>query len=292
MLSSTMRRSTSGMAWPVLMRSGICAAASCVSCSRVRRGQAHDRAGFRHAVADKHIHAARQRSVRQPFGERRAADDHFQAGQINILARGWVSSMCKMVGTHCEKVTFLVRSGSAGSRAGSGVNLLDAQQGGDIRNAPGVHMEHRRNRHVHASSRCRRPCSGLLARPSAADRVCSTSWRWLKTPLGQAGGAGGVKVVARVCSSKSGKSNCAGLAASSASYSPAMLSAAASCGAPSLSRMTFHRFQLGADVVEHRQNSAFTSSTLGRVVHGVDDLVSDRRTFTLNSTLPIIGTAK
>ena len=59
--------------------------------------------------------------------------------------------ICRIVGTQWEKVTFSSRNKphQAVGFVAAGVHLLDPHQGRDIGHAPGMHVEHRRDRHVH-----------------------------------------------------------------------------------------------------------------------------------------------
>ena len=64
-------------------------------------------------------------------------------------------------------------------RVAARIDLLEPGQRRRIGKAPGVDMEHRRDRHVDVVA-MKRPCSGAMPKAASSANVCSTSWRWLK----------------------------------------------------------------------------------------------------------------
>jgi len=115
-------------------------------------GDGQHRAGFRHAVAGEQVDAAGDRLGREAGGEGRAADDHLAARKVGLVCGGLVGEQHVQDGRHAV--------GEAHALAGdqleqhvrtvtTGVNLLHAEHGRQVGHAPGVHVEHRGDRHVH-----------------------------------------------------------------------------------------------------------------------------------------------
>ena len=158
-------------------------------------GDGQDRTGFRHAVAGKHVHPAGQRGRGQALGEGGAADDHLAARQVDVLA-GLVAQQ------HVQDGRDAMREGDAFlgyqlqqhvRHVAAGIDLLQAEHGGDVGHAPGVHVEHRRNRHIDVVA-MQSPLPGCRAEGcSDAERVQHELPMAEIDALGQTGGAGGVE---------------------------------------------------------------------------------------------------
>ena len=177
------------------------------------------------------------------------------------------------------------------------IDLLEPEQGGQIREAPGVDMEHRRQRHVHVlavdmalalgAAHCRRAAQGVQHQLAVAEIDALRVARG--TARGVEGGGLGVLVEIREVGM------CVSAAASSASYSPAALNGGAGMSASSPIRMkALDGLQPGRDLGEDgKKLAAIDDQQVGAgMVQGVQDLPGLRRTFTARSTAPIIGTAK
>ena len=117
------------------------------------------------------------RRARERHRQRRAADDHLPAARgRSLCAAGLPSIICRIVGTQCENVTPLARD-QAEQHVGhvaARVDLLHAQHRRDVGQAPGVHVEHRRDRHVDVARgerRVRRVARTPAPRPACAARA-------------------------------------------------------------------------------------------------------------------------
>ena len=108
------------------------------------------RAGLRLPVACEHIHAARHRRPGERRRQRRAADDHLQVREVNLVDSGRGEQHLKQ-GRHAmgERHLLLVdHLDEDFGRVSAGEHELDARQRRRVRAAPGVNVEHRRHRHV------------------------------------------------------------------------------------------------------------------------------------------------
>ena len=96
------------------------------------------------------VDAARQRRPRQALGQRRAADDHLPARQVDLI-RPLCRQQHRQYGRHamregdamlCDQTQQLARL------IAPGIDLPHPQHGGDQRKTPAVNVEQRRQRHV------------------------------------------------------------------------------------------------------------------------------------------------
>ena len=108
---------------------------------------------------------------------------------------GLASIICRIVGTQCENVTFsrAMRPSSTSGHVAPGIDLLDAEHRRDVRQPPGVDVEHRRDRHVDVArgeaSRAAR-CANACARRHRVQHELAMA---VVDALGQAGRAGRVE---------------------------------------------------------------------------------------------------
>ena len=74
----------------------------------------------------------------------------FQRLRSTSCAAGLASIICRIVGTQCEKVTFsrCDQPEQHVRHVAARVDLLHAEHRRDVRKAPRVDVEHRRDRHV------------------------------------------------------------------------------------------------------------------------------------------------
>ncbi|MNF80684.1 hypothetical protein D3C84_629320 [compost metagenome] len=127
--------------------------------------------------------------------ERAAADDDFPATEVRALRRLGVEQHLQD-GRHAmgEADFFLAPQLHQVFRVvTAGVDLLEAQHGGHIRQPPGMHVEHRGNRHVHVAG-----AQQADAVDAAHDRRNTHGVQHQLPmgkvhPLGIAGGAGGIE---------------------------------------------------------------------------------------------------
>ena len=273
-------------------------AGRCLEAGRqLREGQ--QRAGLRHAVAGEHVDAALRSAARaRPAAAREPPMIIFQPRRSTSGFAGSPSSICRIVGTQCENVTrsCAISSQQHLGHVAAGIDLLHAQQGRDVGHAPA------RARGTSASSACRRrrdgsaALAGRLASAAIIAMVCSTSWRWLKyTPFGQAGRAGGVErrgagvlvevgevVVGRARRQQrlvfADRNSAAPRPRRLSSISDELARPSSACGliASSSGRKSACTSTVGLGVVDRVERSA----------------PGERRTLTVCSTAPIIGTAK
>ncbi|MNG97505.1 hypothetical protein D3C79_566210 [compost metagenome] len=116
---------------------------------QVRGG--NQRAGFRHAVRGGQLDPTRQRGLIQRAVERTAADDDFPATEVLALG-GRAVEQHLQDGRHAMRERDLLFAPQLDQHVrliAPRVHLLHAEHGRGIGNAPGVHVEHRGNGHVH-----------------------------------------------------------------------------------------------------------------------------------------------
>ena len=113
--------------------------------------ESQDRAGLGHPVAAEEIDATIERGSGQPFRQGRAANNYLPMAQIHFAARRAVQHHVQYGGHTMGESDLLLPDERAQhvGRIAAGINLFDAQHRCDIRNAPRVHVEHGRDRHVH-----------------------------------------------------------------------------------------------------------------------------------------------
>ncbi|MNF55320.1 hypothetical protein D3C84_367770 [compost metagenome] len=114
----------------------------------VRAGD--QRAGFRHAIGSRQLDTARLGGIVEGTVQRTAADDHLQPAKVMALGTRGIEHHLQDGRYTVGKADLLLLDQLAQQLrlVAPRIHLLDAQHGGDIRNAPGMHMEHRSNRHV------------------------------------------------------------------------------------------------------------------------------------------------
>jgi hypothetical protein len=153
-------------------------------------------------------------------------------------------------------------------------------------------VEHRGDRHVHVVP-VQAALAGALPRAAAVARVCSTSWRWLKYALRQAGGAGGVEGGGLGVLVEIGEVVVGRRRRQQGLVLTGQGTGATAAGASSISTKRFTVSRRGAMAARMGRNSAFTSTTSARAWLRVYRICSGvRRTFTVCRMAPIIGTAK
>ena len=192
-----MRRSTSGTARPGLGAHLDLFVHVAGHHRRLEVRARQQRAGLRHAVAAEDVDAAFQRRLGQALGQRRAADHHLPALQVDVLARGTRSASCAGWSARSARRWRLPRADQRQQRfrrVAAGIDLLHAHQRGHIRQPPRVDVEHRRDRHVHVAFAMKRP---MLARHAERRQVGHRVQHQLAVAevhaLRQPGGAGGVE---------------------------------------------------------------------------------------------------
>ncbi len=113
--------------------------------------EADDRTGFRHSVSGINIYAEVFGCFGKPFREPCAPDDDFPIGEVRVF---YVRTAQK----HLQNCGYAMRKGHVlipdqfqqhGRFILSGIYLFYSEQSGNIRNTPGMNMEHRRDRHIH-----------------------------------------------------------------------------------------------------------------------------------------------
>ncbi|MNP32921.1 hypothetical protein D3C76_1261270 [compost metagenome] len=128
-------------------------------------------------------------------GQRTATQEHFPAVEIGGLAL-LTGEEHLQDGRHTvgkRHLLLLIKPDQAIGFVAAGVHLLDAHQGSDVRHAPGMHMEHRRDRHVHViGTQQRRPLVDAQC-PHGIQGVQDQLAMGEIHALGVAGGAGGVE---------------------------------------------------------------------------------------------------
>ena len=152
-------------------------------------------ASFRHAVAAEHVDAARTRGLRQTHGQRRSADYRLPARKIDI-GRFRRRQNHLQDRRHAMRERHLLAHDQIDQRirqVAARINLLHAELQRDVRHAPGMHVEHRRDRHVdvavmEALARCR-----AAQRSHRRDRMQHELAMTEVHALGQAGRAGRVE---------------------------------------------------------------------------------------------------
>ncbi|MNG95261.1 hypothetical protein D3C79_542920 [compost metagenome] len=109
------------------------------------------RAGFRHAIRGGQLNAARQGGLVQRTVERTAADDDLPAAEVLPLC-------IRAVEQHLQDGRYAVGEGDLlftpqldqhVRLVAARVHLLHAKHGGGVGDAPGMHVEHRGDGHVH-----------------------------------------------------------------------------------------------------------------------------------------------
>ncbi|MNE23856.1 hypothetical protein D3C80_1171280 [compost metagenome] len=116
-------------------------------------GQGQQRAGLGHPVATVDQHATLTGLAGQAVGQRAATEQDLPAAEIGVLALLAVQHHLQQ-GRHAvgERHPFVAVQPHQGVRlVAPGVHLLDPQHRGHVRHAPCVHMEHRRDGHVHVA---------------------------------------------------------------------------------------------------------------------------------------------
>ena len=118
-------------------------------------GDGDDRTRLGHAIPGKDVDAGRERLLRKRLCQRRSSDDHLQAGEIGFRRR-------RRVQHHLEDRRNAVREGHAlgfdqlhqkGGIVAAGIDLLHSGERRRPGKPPGVHMEHRGDRHVDVVAR-------------------------------------------------------------------------------------------------------------------------------------------
>ena len=161
----------------------------------VHVGHGEDRAGLAHAVAGEDVDAAGHGRLAHGLAQGRAADEQLPAGEVQLVE-------ARVVHEHVHDRGHAVGEGHAlaGDQLEDGgrgvfarIDLLDAHRGGHVGHAPGVHVEHRGERHVHvflveAALGGRRAEGGQVAQGVQHQLAVAEVHA-----LGHAGGAGGVE---------------------------------------------------------------------------------------------------
>ncbi len=158
-------------------------------------GNGQHRAGFRHAVTTEDIDPFAQCGPAHGLGQGGPADEYLPARQVGGGEVG-VTHEQMQDGRHAVRQGDLFLDQQVQQQLGcilAGINLLDAQSGGNVGESPGVNMKHGSDGHVDI----------LLMKTSLAGRSAhggqnpeGVQYQLPVTevnPLGQAGGAGGVK---------------------------------------------------------------------------------------------------
>ena len=121
---------------------------------KIRRGEvggAQQRAGFRHAVAGEHLDAQFRPRIAQAFGQGAATDEHMPVAQVGGLD-GLGGHHHLHDGGHAVGEADFVLLEQIHQQLGfiaTGIDLLYSHHGGRVRHAPGVNVEHGRDRHIH-----------------------------------------------------------------------------------------------------------------------------------------------
>ena len=145
-----MRRSTSGQARPALVRISTSLVGIAREVARLEMRHRQERARLGHPVACEHIDAAVHRLLGERLRQRRAADHHLQAGEIDIGLRGRIEQHLQdrwhaMGERHALGLDQLDQQRRIVTAR---IDLLDAGKRRRPREAPRVNMEHRRDRHI------------------------------------------------------------------------------------------------------------------------------------------------
>ncbi len=155
----------------------------------------NQRSGFRHAVGSGELNALGLGRLIQAAIQCAAANDDFPAAEIDILSRLGVEQHLQD-GRHAMREGDLLPAPQLHQQFGlvaAGIDLLEPQHGRGIRNAPGVHMEHRSDGHVDVIG-AEQPCAVDAAhdgrQPQGVQHQLAVGEI---DPFGVASGAGGVK---------------------------------------------------------------------------------------------------
>ena len=154
-----------------------------------------DGTGLRHAIAREDVDATLHRRLGQRFGQRRAADHHFQLGKIDVLAVGRRQQHLQDRRNTMAKRHALGLD-QAQEKFGlipAGIDLFDARCGRGIGQSPAVDVKHRRDRHVHVFA-VKPPLPPRRAEPDQIDQRVKHKLAMAEVDaLGRAGGSRGVK---------------------------------------------------------------------------------------------------
>ncbi|MNQ84813.1 hypothetical protein D3C85_999530 [compost metagenome] len=106
--------------------------------------------GFGHPIPAVHVNALFRCLPRYAQCQGTAAEKHFPAIEAGPLRFGAAQDHLQDGGHAVGEghLLFAVEPDQAIGLVSSGIDLLDAHQGRDVGHAPGMHMEHRRDRHV------------------------------------------------------------------------------------------------------------------------------------------------
>ena len=153
-----------------------------------------DRTGLRHPVAGDHVDAALERGAGERHRQRRAADDHFPAAEVD--AGGSRAAQHHLQDRrHAMRERHLLASDQPEQHVGhvaAGVDLLHAEHRRDVGKPPRVNVEHRRDRHVDVARRERR-VRRVGERSGRRERVQHQLAMAVVDALGQPGRAGRVE---------------------------------------------------------------------------------------------------
>ncbi len=190
-----MRRSTRGRGRPVRARRAACSARGGLQLGRGQVGHGQDGTGLRHAVAGEDVDPLFQGRHRHGLGQGGAADHDLPAGQVRLPGQGVVEQHVQDGGHAVGEGDPLpgLQSQQHLGLVTSRVDLLQAQHGGHVGQAPGMHVEHGGDGHVHIV-----PVQAALYRrgAEAGGRAHGVHHQLPVAeidPLGQARGASGVE---------------------------------------------------------------------------------------------------
>ncbi|MNV29165.1 hypothetical protein D3C71_1203830 [compost metagenome] len=158
-------------------------------------GDGQQRAGLGHAVAAKNVDAAGQCPLRQRPRKGRTANDHLPVAQVGV-------GTGRVLEQHMQDGRYAMREGHLLARdqrqqpvrqIAAGVDLLDAHQRGQVGQAPGMHVEHRGDRHVDVAAVQAALAGRTAERGHRRQRVQHQLPVAEEHALGQAGSPGGIE---------------------------------------------------------------------------------------------------